>query len=160
MIYEKADLGDTGALTELRIAYLKEDYGDIAEETLNHIAGKLPGYFREHLNKDLYAFVCRDETIAGCCLLCVSEKPPNPSFINGKTGTVMNVYVKPQFRRKGIASALMKMLIAESEKLGLDLVELKATDAGYRLYRSLGFEDAVSEYHNMKLIINRRSASR
>ena len=70
------------------------------------------------------------------------------------------LYVKPQFRRKGIASALMKMLIAESEKLGLDLVELKATDAGYRLYRSLGFEDAVSEYHSMKLIINRRSASR
>lgn len=35
--------------------------------------------------------------------------------------------------------------------MGLDFVELKATDAGYSLYRSLGFEDSVSKYHNMKI---------
>ena len=53
----------------------------------------------------------------------------------------------------GIAGKLMKLLLSESEKMGLDFVELKATDAGYSLYRSLGFEDAVSKYHNMKYII-------
>ena len=83
----------------------------------------------------------------------------NPSFINGKTGTVLNVYTKPEFRKKGIAGELIKMLLAESRNRHLDYVELKATESGYSLYRSLGFEDAVSKYHSMKYIIDDRNIS-
>lgn len=46
------------------------------------------------------------------------------------------------------------MLLFESEKIGLDFVELKATDSGYNLYKSIGFEDVISKYHNMKYINN------
>lgn len=49
------------------------------------------------------------------------------------------------------------MLLAGSPKMGLDYVELKATDAGYHLYRTLGFEDAASKYHSMKFIIDKRN---
>ena len=154
MVYEKADTNDIAELTRLRLEYLSEDYGEIAQDDLKRIADNLPTYFRRHLNEDLYAFVCRNgDIIAGCCFLYVSEKPANPSFISGRTGTVMNVYTLPEFRRRGIAGELMKLLLSESEKIGLDFVELKATDAGYSLYRSLGFEDNVSKYHNMKYII-------
>ena len=154
MIYEKADTNDIAGLTRLRLGYLSEDYGEIAQDDLKRIGDSLPTYFRRHLNEDLYAFVCRDgDNIAGCCFLYVSEKPANPTFISGRTGTVMNVYTLPEFRRMGIAGKLMKLLLSESEKMGLDFVELKATDAGYSLCRSLGFEDAVSKYHNMKYII-------
>ncbi|MBP5157523.1 MAG: GNAT family N-acetyltransferase [Treponema sp.] len=157
MTYEKAKLDDTDELTALRLEYLLEDYGEIPQDKLAMISASLPAYFHNHLNKDLFAFICRnDGTIAGCCFLYVSEKPANPSFINGKTGTVMNVYTRPQFRRQGIARELMKMLLSESEKLQLDFVELKSTDAGYKLYKSLGFEDAASKYHNMKYIIDRQ----
>ena len=157
MIFEKANANDISALTDLRIEYLLEDYGEIPQDKLSLIVADLPPYFDSHLNKDLFAFVCRDDDIiAGCCFLYISEKPSNPSFINGKTGTVMNVYTRPQFRRKGIAGRLMKMLLAESEKLRLDFVELKSTDDGYKLYRSIGFEDVVSKYHNMKYIIDHK----
>ena len=157
MIFEKANANDISTLTDLRIEYLLEDYGEIPQDKLSLIVANLPPYFDSHLNKDLFAFVCRDDDIiAGCCFLYISEKPSNPSFINGKTGTVMNVYTRPQFRRKGIAGRLMKMLLAESEKLRLDFVELKSTDAGYKLYRSIGFEDVVSKYHNMKYIIDHK----
>lgn len=46
------------------------------------------------------------------------------------------------------------MLIAKSEELGLDFVELKATDSGYSLYKSIGFKDTISKYHNMKYVID------
>ena len=160
MIFEKADTEDIKALVELRIAYLSEDYGEIPQEKLSLIADVLPDYYRRHLNNDLFVFVCRDEdTIVGCCFLYISEKPSNPSFINGKTGTVLNVYTKPEFRKKGIAGELIKMLLAESRNRHLDYVELKATESGYSLYRSLGFEDAVSKYHSMKYIIDDRNIS-
>ena len=155
MIFEKANTEDIADLVALRIAYLSEDYGEILPEKLAVIADKLPSYFQKHLNHDLFAFVCReDDSIVGCCFLYLSEKPSNPTFINGKTGTVLNVYTKPQFRKRGIAGELIRLLLAESQNQGLDYVELKATDAGYSLYKSLGFEDVVSKYHDMKYIID------
>lgn len=154
MKYETADITDLLSLVKLRMDYLIEDYGKISKEELEMIEKNLPGYFQKRLNDDLFVFVCRDEQeIISCCFLYVSEKPPNPAFIHGKTGTVLNVYTKPEYRRKGIAGRLLKILVAESEKMGLDFVELKATDAGYNLYKSIGFEDVISKYHNMKYTI-------
>lgn len=156
MVYEKACINDTEQLTELRSKYLLEDYGDIPGDTLAAIKNKLPAYFREHLNKDLFVFVCRDNCIIiSCVFLYVSEKPSNPSFVNGKTGTVMNVYTEPMYRRKGIAGELIRMMLSESAEMQLDFVELQATEDGYSLYKSAGFEDVVSKYHNMKYIIEK-----
>ena len=158
MVFEKADQNDINDLVKLRIAYLLEDYGEIASDKLSLISDNLPDYFHTHLNKDLFVFVCRDEhDLLGCCFLYVSEKPSNPSFINGKTGTVLNVYTKPQFRKQGIAGKLIKLLLSESERLNLDFVELQATDSGYNLYKSMGFDDVISKYHNMKYIIDDRN---
>ena len=153
MTYEKANLDDIKDLVELRIEYLLEDYDEIQQNKSVTIADSLPAYFSDHLNKDLFVFVCRIENIiVSCCFLYISEKPPNPVFINGKTGIILNVYTKPQFRRKGIAGKLIKLLLAESEELHIDIVELKATDLGYSLYKSLGFEDVISKYHNMNIL--------
>lgn len=160
MEYEKITDAEkfASALTELRIEYLTEDYGGLSLTELEQLREKLPHYFQTHLNVDLFAYVCRaGELIAGCCFLFVSEKPPNPSFINGKAGTLLNVYTRPEFRRKGIAGRLIKMLIADSSEMKLDFLELKSTDEGYELYKSLGFEDAVTKYHNMKLIIDKQN---
>lgn len=151
MIFEKADINDSETLVRLRIAYLIEDYGSIPENQLSEIAGNLPDYFSRHLNRDLFAFVCRNnDTIVSCCFLYVSEKPANPAFITGKTGTVLNVYTRPEYRKKGLASKLISLMLSDSREMGLDFVELKSTESGYNLYRSLGFSDAVSKYRNMK----------
>ncbi len=154
MIFDKAGMYDIAALTGSRLGYLREDYGELPTDLSDKLAHDLPDYFRKHLNKDLFVFTCRDNgVIISCCFLYVSEKPPNPSFISGRTGTVMNVYTKKEFRRRGIAGKLLKMLLNEAEELGLDFVELKATDAGYELYKSVGFEDVRSRFHNMKYVI-------
>lgn len=155
MFFEKASIDDLDSLVKLRILYLSEDYGEISEDNLNQICEKLPDYYHKHLNNDLFVYVCRDESdIVSCCFLYVSEKPSNPTFINGRIGTVLNVYTKPEYRKRGFAGELLKLLISDSEKMKLDYVELKATDSGYNLYKSIGFEDVVSRYHNMKLLIN------
>lgn len=153
MFFERASIADVDKLVKLRIEYLTEDFGDIPKDQLTQIKEKLPSYYRKHLNNDLFVYVCRaDDDIVSCCFLCVTEKPSSPSFLNGKIGTVLNVYTKPEYRRKGIARKLLKLLLSDSEKMELDHIELKATDSGYDLYRSIGFEDVVSKYHNMKFV--------
>jgi len=154
MIFEKAGFDDIPALTELRIRYLLEDHGALSADKIESITDSLRAYFPSHLNRDFIAFVCRvGDVIAGCCFLCITEKPASPSFPKGRTGTVMNVYTRPEYRKKGIAGRLMKLLLAEAAEAELDFVELKATDSGYNLYKSLGFKDAASKYHNMKFEI-------
>ena len=42
------------------------------------------------------------------------------------------------------------MLLEDAVNMGLSVVELKATEDGYSLYKSIGFKDAVSKYHQME----------
>jgi hypothetical protein len=44
----------------------------------------------------------------------------------------------------------METLLAKAKKLQLSVVDLKATEDGYHLYRSVGFADDCSKYHLMK----------
>ena len=162
IIYDKADVNDITELTRFRLDYLEEDIGGVKEDERDIIEERLPIYYKEHLNKDFHVFVARDEDkadIVGCCFLLVTEKPANPNFISGLTGTVLNVYVKPEYRRRGIAKRMMEELISFAKESGLDNVELKSTDSGYELYRSLGFEDEVSKYHRMKIVLTQSEKS-
>ena len=104
------------------------------------------------MNQELFVYVARAESIVACCFLLVTEKPANPTFIHGRTGAVLNVYTKEEYRRKGIARKLLEQLISDAKEMVLDFVELKATEEGYHLYKSIGFEDVHSRYHNMKIV--------
>ena len=150
MIYNKASMDDVKQLTELRIAYLTEDNGELNGKDLETIKQNLPDYFMRNLNRTIFGYVVRNDTeIIACALLLVVEKPMSPSFITGKTGTVLNVYTKPGHRHRGYARNLMNMLMNDVPNMGLSVVELKATEDGYQLYQSLGFVDTISKYHQM-----------
>lgn len=151
MIFEKATINDISKLVTLRIAYLEEDDGAMDNDVLLLIKTNLPDYFAKHLNNDITAYIARDKKeIIACAFLLVIEKPLSPTFITGKTGTVLNVYTQPDYRRKGYAKCLMKMLLSDAVDMNVSVIELKATEYGYNLYKSLGFEDMVTKYHLMK----------
>lgn len=112
MIFEKATSQDSKQLTKLRVAYLMEDYGSLNEKELTVIERDLPDYFNKNLNKHIFAYIGRNEQdIVACALLLVVKKPMSPAFMNGKTGTVLNVYTKPQFRHHGYAKELMTTMV-------------------------------------------------
>lgn len=151
MDVQKAQISDIDALVDLRIQYITEDHGQLEIQDAATIAEKLPEYFKTHLGKDLFCYILRDgKYIVSCAFLLIIEKPMSPAFINGKTGTVLNVYTRPAYRHKGYAGLIIKELISDARKMTLCTIELKATDAGYSLYRSAGFTDDVSKYHLMK----------
>ena len=147
---EKAGIPDIAELTDLRLSYLNEDFGMLTPEDMKKIRQRLPEYFRRHLNNDLFCYVIREqEKIVSCAFLLVTEKPMSPAFMNGKTGTVLNVCTKPDFRHRGLAKEIMRALLADADEMELSVIELKATEAGERLYREAGFEDDSSHYRHM-----------
>lgn len=150
MIFEKAGAEEISTLVDLRIAYIKEDHGGLTEDTEKRLRSVLPAYFTEHLNRDLFVYTAKDGAVVSCAFLVIAELPANPNFITGRIGTVYNVYTAPEYRRKGLARRVMGELLSDAEKFGLDFVELKATKDGYRLYKTLGFQETVSEYVPMR----------
>lgn len=150
MIYAKAAMEDIAQLTELRLAYLAEDQGGLEEKDFEAIKRDLPEYFMHNLNKNIFGYLAKNGgEIIACALLLVIEKPMSPTFINGKTGTILNVFTKPEHRHKGYARKVVNMLMEGASEMELSVVELKATEAGYALYKSLGFRDATSKYRQM-----------
>lgn len=151
MNVEKAGAEDIDALVEMRLNYLREDNGVLEDGDIFSIRKSLPNYLKAHINRDLFVFVVREKgVIVSCVFLLVIEKPMSPAFINGKTGTVLNVYTYPGYRRRGHAKMIMEALLSEAKKLQLSVVELKSTKEGLRLYESVGFTDDDSRYRLMR----------
>lgn len=151
MVVEMANMEDAALLTELRLAYLKEDHGKLSKNDEEIIRRDLPDYFKRNLDQNIFCYLVREkEEIAACAFLLVVEKPMSPAFITGRTGTVLNVYTKPQYRHKGYARGIMNQLMSDAVEKNLSVVELKSTEDGYRLYQSVGFVDDGSKYHSMK----------
>ena len=154
--FGQANLNDVAELVRLRIGYLTADFGALDPEQEAALWRELPAYFELHLDYDLLAFVAREEEsgeIVCCAWLLLVTKPPSPRFPHGQTGTLFNVYTVPEHRRRGLARQVMLRLLEASRDLGLDVVELHATENGYPLYRSLGFEDDSSSHVAMRMML-------
>jgi len=54
----------------------------------------------------------------------------------------MGMYVLPEWRRRGLARALMKSVISCAAEKGAPLITLHASDEGRILYEKLGFTPA------------------
>ena len=151
MNVEKAVIGDIDALVKIRLEYLREDFGHLDDHDAETIRKDLPDYYKRHLNKDLFVYVIREDgIIAACAFLLFIEKPMSPAFLNGRTGTVLNVYTYPAYRRRGYAGRIMETMISEAKENKITVIELKSTEDGYALYRSAGFFEDQSKYRFMK----------
>ncbi len=65
--------------------------------------------------------------------------PPGPFAPRATRQEIINVYVEPEFRRRGIARRLMEVMIEWCRVRGYASVYLHASDEGRPLYTSLGF---------------------
>ena len=61
---------------------------------------------------------------------------------------IMNMYVRPEHRRRGIATALLDRLVADARRRGILAISLEATEMGRPLYERYGF---VPMRHEMEL---------
>jgi GNAT superfamily N-acetyltransferase len=66
-------------------------------------------------------------------------QPGSDDLELGPEAIVLNVYVDPVWRRRGIAKALMGALLDALSERGIRRIVLHASDDGRRLYERLGF---------------------
>ena len=74
---------------------------------------------------------------AGMFLL---DWPPHPLDPDGTVrGYLLNVFVEPAYRKRGLARELVQACLSEARRGGIRVVTLHASDEGKPLYEMLGF---------------------
>ena len=69
------------------------------------------------------------------------EKPPYYENLSGKIGLLSSVYTKKEYRRRGIAKQLLRLVVEEAKAAGCGAVQITASAMGMLLYREFGFVD-------------------
>jgi GNAT superfamily N-acetyltransferase len=88
-----------------------------------------------------FGFVMLDDgvPVAGIGLMLI-EWPPHPEHpALDKRGYVLNVFVEPVYRKRGLARELMNLADAEFVRRGVGYAVLHATQKGKPLYQGLGW---------------------
>jgi GNAT superfamily N-acetyltransferase len=144
---------DIGLLVKMRVDFHADDSGRLNAGMEAAMTAQLIDYFQRNLDSSFIAAIAEvDEVAAGTAFLTMYERPSGLPFITGKIGIISNVFTYPEYRRRGIASRLMGMLIEEGKRWDLSYMELNATESGAPLYAKFGFEERKpSGYTQMRL---------
>jgi GNAT superfamily N-acetyltransferase len=153
VILRKATFDDIELLIRLRIDYLTEDRGKLSPDEEAAVTSQLQNYFMRHIPDNTFIGILAEieGNIVCTAFLAVSEKPANPTFITGITGTMLNVLTYPEYRRKGIATKVIERVIDEAKLIGVSRIDLSATIDGKYLYEKLGFTESSYTTMGLKL---------
>jgi GNAT superfamily N-acetyltransferase len=132
-------------------ARMFQDMGILAPESFDALRTKVEARLNDWLGSGLYlgwlaAFPKDPATViggAGVQLQPILPRPIQQSKISeGRQATIVNVFTEPAWRRRGVASALVKEIIAWSRTETLDRLLLHASDEGRKVYEQLGFRES------------------
>lgn len=72
--------------------------------------------------------------------LLILDMPPHPLDPEGvQRAHLLNVFVEPGYRRRGLARALVQICMDAARRRNIRVITLNASDAGRTLYEGLGF---------------------
>ena len=100
-------------------------------------------YYRQNIADGSHIAVIAelDGADVGCGAICLSEELPSPDNPSGRCAYLMNIYVRKEYRRRGVGHAIVRWLVDKAGQLGCDKIYLETTDGARSLYRSIGFTE-------------------
>jgi GNAT superfamily N-acetyltransferase len=92
-----------------------------------------------------FILTCDGQPAGGVGLMLI-EWPPHPLHpAQDRRGYVLNLFVEPEHRRRGLARRLMQLAEEELARRGVSLLVLHATEKGRPLYSELGWVAGSAE---------------
>ncbi len=141
-LLRRATLADAPALGALR-ALMRAEAASHAADVIGSFEHSCTAYFTHELSRAeplLRAWVaCAGECVVATAVLMILPTLPRLGSKGVLDGRVRDVYVRPTHRRRGIARALMALVLDEARVLGIDRLSLGASAMGRPLYESLDF---------------------
>jgi len=80
--------------------------------------------------------------------LLILDWPPHPFDPEGELrGYLLNVFVEPEYRKRGLAHELVERCMAEARRRGIRVVTLHSSQAGRSIYERVGFNPTNEMMH-------------
>ena len=141
LLYRRAGSHDRELLTRLRLKVLRAANGLEEDVDLSRTELESRRYYETCFLEDSHAawLVFDGEEVVGTGAVSFYQVMPTYHNPSGKKAYIMNMYTRPDYRRRGIAYRVLELLTAEAEMRQIDAVTLEATAAGRPLYEAFGF---------------------
>ena len=152
MEFRKATAEDIDLLVRTRIEVLRAANGLADSADMSEVEKQSRAYYGKALADGTHtALLVSDHgQFIGAGGISYSRVMPTYHNPTGRKGYIMNMYTRPEYRRKGIAFHTLDLLIQDAREKGLASVSLEATEAGRPLYEKYGFSGMKDE---MELIL-------
>ncbi len=140
---------DIQQIVELRIKFLKEVRIDAPTDGLDEYREVMSNYLKKEMSSGnfiAWLAITNNEIIATSGLITI-QRQPQLWNMSGQEVYIMNMYTKPEWRRKGIGTAILEKLIDEARNRGVEAIKLHATPMGKALYEKRGFKMAHPEMY-------------
>lgn len=151
LLFREVTVGDLEQLTRIRVEFFADLHKDMTDTQKAEMYTCNKEYFEETLNDGTFtAYLAFDgDIIAATSGVNFYKTPPNPKNPTGKTAYISNMFTKPEYRGRGIATRLFAMTVAEAKRCGCGKVVLHATDMGRSIYEKYGFfvPNGAMEYY-------------
>ena len=153
LVYRKLCNNDMELFIKLRLDFINEFHKDVDVTEKEKIQKSLKDYFERHIKiNDFIGIICEyNEKVISAAYLIIGEWPANRAFINGKIATLLNVYTYPEYRRNGIGTNVIKIIIEEAKKQNISIINLLATEDGENIYKKIGFIETEDKSMRLKL---------
>ena len=145
MKYRIATISDCEELTKLRMKMREELDMDFKSELIYE---KTLDFFKRNIvNGTHIAFICEnDKQMIATVGITLFEIMPTTQHPNGRVARLMNMYVEPSHRNKGIAKELLNLVMEYAKKQQIEKVMLNPSRMGRTLYENYGFQQLADEY--------------
>lgn len=139
--YKRATIKDIDILTRTRIEVLRAANGLSEDVDMSEVEKQSRMYYEKALCNDMHiAYLVFDENcFVGAGGVSFFQVMPTYHNSSGNKAYIMNMYTKPEYRRKGIAYKTLDLLIEDAKSRGITAISLEATDMGRFLYEKYGF---------------------
>lgn len=145
--YRTAGLQDLEILVKTRIEVLRAANKLDDAVDMSVVEKESEEYYKKALSdgSHIAVLVYEGDQIAGTG--GVSFFTVMPTYHNpcGKKAYIMNMYTRPEYRRRGIAYHTLDMLVKAAKDAGISHISLEATEMGRPLYEKYGFVQMKDE---------------
>ena len=141
LTYKRATIKDIDLLTITRIEVLRAANRLSDDTDLSEVERQSYNYYQKALCDDSHiAYLVFDGTrFVGAGAVSFFQVMPTYHNLSGNKAYIMNMYTRPEYRRRGIAIKILDMLIKATKSKGISWISLEGTDMGRPLYEKYGF---------------------
>jgi GNAT superfamily N-acetyltransferase len=138
----QAKAEDTEILVKHRLGMFNDMYPELKKEIQESEEQTRKWLSKMLSDGRLVGFIVRTQEgqAAGSGCLWIKKEQPNPTHPRLEAPYLMSMYTEKGFRRKGVATLIVKTAVAWSREQGYDRINLHASEMGKPLYDAFGFE--------------------